>query len=120
EFETNRKPIYVLNSSCLKWIFVLFFFQEGDVIAYRILELSSTWTPELSDFRVGKVSRYHVESNQTTILPVPEYSIFPENTDEDEAQPDNSVYKDDGSLETDFSSLVDVRIVKRVSWEPQE
>ena len=26
--------------------------QEGDVIAYRLIELSSSWTPELSSYRV--------------------------------------------------------------------
>ncbi|KAL2519618.1 sphere organelles protein-related [Abeliophyllum distichum] len=57
--------------------------KEGDVIAYRTLELSSSWIPELSPYRVGKVS-----------------------------QPDNSLYKEDGSVEIDFYSLVDVRIVK--------
>jgi hypothetical protein len=27
--------------------------QEGDVIAYRVVELSLSWTPELSSYRVG-------------------------------------------------------------------
>nr|GEX21868.1 hypothetical protein [Tanacetum cinerariifolium] len=31
--------------------------QEGDVIAYRVLELTS-WTPELTSFRVRKVSHH--------------------------------------------------------------
>lgn len=26
--------------------------QEGDVIAYRLIELTASWTPELSSFRV--------------------------------------------------------------------
>ena len=27
--------------------------QEGDIIAYRLVELSTSWCPELSSFRVG-------------------------------------------------------------------
>ncbi|KAI3467611.1 hypothetical protein Pfo_024274 [Paulownia fortunei] len=93
--------------------------KEGDLIAYRILELSSSWTPELSAYRVGKVSWYNAESNQTMLVPIPEYPIVPKKVDEDEAvQPDNSLYKEDGSLEIDFSSLIDVRIFKNGSSGP--
>ncbi|KAA8533224.1 hypothetical protein F0562_033243 [Nyssa sinensis] len=49
--------------------------KEGDVIAYRLLELSSSWTPELSSFRVGKTSLYDPESNTVVLIPVPEYPI---------------------------------------------
>ncbi|KAL0357850.1 UNVERIFIED_CONTAM: Coilin [Sesamum calycinum] len=85
--------------------------KEGDLIAYRVLELSSSWTPELSAYRVGKVSWYNAESNQTMLVPVPQYPIVSKSADEDEAaQPDSSLYKEDGSLEIDFSSLIDVRI----------
>ncbi|KAG6429263.1 hypothetical protein SASPL_107308 [Salvia splendens] len=74
--------------------------KEGDLIAYRVLELSSTWTPELSAHRVGKVSWYNVESKQTMLLPVPEYPIISEEEDDGEAaQLDTSLYKEDGSLE---------------------
>ncbi|XP_011086676.1 coilin isoform X3 [Sesamum indicum] len=86
--------------------------KEGDLIAYRVLELSSSWTPELSAYRVGKVSWYNSESNQTMLVPVPQYPIRSKSGDEDEvAQPDSSLYKEDGSLEIDFSSLIDVRIL---------
>ncbi|KAL6547423.1 hypothetical protein OROMI_023144 [Orobanche minor] len=86
--------------------------REGDLIAYRILELSSTWTPELSSYRVGKVSWYNAGSGRTMLVPVPEYPIVSGKDDEDEAvQLDNSLYKEDGSLEIDFSSLIDVRII---------
>ncbi|CAA2974694.1 Zinc finger protein AZF2 [Olea europaea subsp. europaea] len=85
--------------------------KEGDLIAYRILELSSSWTPELS---VGKVSWVNTESRQIMLMPVPEYPVVSKKSDEDEyvSQPGNSLYKEDGSLEIDLSSLVDVRIVK--------
>ncbi|KAL2559866.1 sphere organelles protein-related [Forsythia ovata] len=92
--------------------------KEGDLIAYRILELSSSWTPELSPYWVGKVSWVNTESSRTMLMPVPEYPVVSKKLDEgdyeDEAptEPDNSLYKEDGSLEIDLSSLVDVRIVK--------
>ncbi|KAJ6431078.1 hypothetical protein OIU84_018552 [Salix udensis] len=47
--------------------------KEGDVIAYRLVELSSSWTPELSSYRVGKVSKYDLESNIVMLVQVPEY-----------------------------------------------
>ncbi|GFZ00043.1 hypothetical protein Acr_13g0014420 [Actinidia rufa] len=84
--------------------------KEGDVIAYRLLELSSTWTPELSPFRVGKASWYDPESDKVLLTLVPEYPITFEKPDEELA--DNSLYGENGALEIDFSSLVDVRIVK--------
>ncbi|KZV17803.1 coilin [Dorcoceras hygrometricum] len=93
--------------------------KEGDLIAYRILELSSTWTPELSAFRVGKVSFYNTESNLAILAPASDYPIVSKKVDEDEAEPpENSLYKEDGSLEIDFSSLVDVRIIKDGSSDP--
>lgn len=43
---------------------------------------------------------YNAESNQTMLLPVPEYPIVSEEDDEDgAAQLDTSLYKEDGSLE---------------------
>ncbi|XP_042053480.1 coilin-like isoform X2 [Salvia splendens] len=93
--------------------------KEGDLIAYRVLELSSTWTPELSAHRVGKVSWYNVESNQTMLLQVPEYPIVSAEDDDDEAaQLDTSLYKEDGSLEIDFSALVDVRVLSNGGSKP--
>lgn len=88
--------------------------KEGDVIAYRILELSSTWTPEVSSFRVGTVLWYKPNSKEVMLMPVPEYPVIPEKLNEDasESQPNNSIYNEDGSLQIDFSSLMDVRIVK--------
>ncbi|KAL6351465.1 hypothetical protein AAG906_040819 [Vitis piasezkii] len=91
--------------------------KEGDMIAYRLIELSSTWTPELSTFRVGKISSYDPESNKLILISVPEYPIVAETRiDEDasalEPDPDTSLYREDGSLEIDFSSLIDVRIIK--------
>ncbi|XAR64478.1 hypothetical protein NMG60_11024844 [Bertholletia excelsa] len=97
--------------------------KEGDIIAYRLVELSSTWTPELSSFRVGKTSWYNSESNKVLLQPVPEYPVSIEKkSGEDElAQgPENSLYREDGSLEIDFSTLVDVRIVKYGESEPSK
>ncbi|KAF9677862.1 hypothetical protein SADUNF_Sadunf08G0151800 [Salix dunnii] len=49
--------------------------KEGDVIAYRVVELSSSWTPELSSYRVGKISKYDHESNIVILFQVPGYPI---------------------------------------------
>lgn len=37
--------------------------QEGDIIAYRLIELSASWTPELSSFRVNKTSTFGLLQN---------------------------------------------------------
>lgn len=85
----------------------------GDVIAYRLLELSSTWTPELSPFRVGYVSWCSSKSDKIILMPVPGYPLITKNVDEEpDKQPDDSLYKEDGSLEIGFATLIDVRIVK--------
>ncbi|KAK9675514.1 hypothetical protein RND81_11G011700 [Saponaria officinalis] len=85
----------------------------GDVIAYRVLELSSSWCPELSSFRVGKISSFEQDSNRIMLVPVPEYPLNLEKHDDDDELPlRSSIYNDDGSLEIDFPSLNDVRIVK--------
>lgn len=87
---------------------------EGDVVAYRLIELSSSWTPELSAFRVGKISHYDPESNRIKLVTVPEYPIDFEKMDEEQfaAQSDTSLYGEDGSLKINYSLLLHVRIVK--------
>ncbi|XP_008446142.1 coilin isoform X1 [Cucumis melo] len=89
--------------------------QEGDLIAYRLIELSSTWTPEISSFRAGKVSWYDTESNRIMLIPVPEYPIpVKKEIDEDsELQSDTTPYGEDGSLKIDFASLVDLRLIRQ-------
>ncbi|KAJ6719658.1 COILIN P80 [Salix purpurea] len=87
--------------------------KEGDVIAYRLVELSSSWTPELSSYRVGKVSKYDLESNIVMLVQVPEYPVIPEKIDDEAstALPETSSYQEDGSLEINFSTLFEVRLV---------
>ncbi|XP_022131894.1 coilin-like isoform X2 [Momordica charantia] len=87
----------------------------GDIIAYRLIDLSSSWTPELSSFRVGKVSWCKPEANKIMLIPVPEYPfVFKKAVNEVSAtQVDTSPYAKDGSLKADYSSLVDIRIVGR-------
>ncbi|KAG8641693.1 hypothetical protein MANES_12G021100v8 [Manihot esculenta] len=89
--------------------------KEGDVIAYRLIELSSSsWTPELSSYRAGKISRYDIETNRVWLVPVPEYPMIPvkEIGDDSSAEPsETSSYARDGSLWIEFSSLVEVRLV---------
>ncbi|XP_041014682.1 coilin-like isoform X2 [Juglans microcarpa x Juglans regia] len=80
--------------------------KEGDVVAYRLIELSSSWTPEVSSLRVGKISRYIPESNRIMLVTVPEYPI------DFEKITDTSLYGENGSLKVSYSMLIDVRIVK--------
>ncbi|KAF5443073.1 hypothetical protein F2P56_035665 [Juglans regia] len=80
--------------------------KEGDVVAYRLIELSSSWTPEVSSLRVGKISRYIPESNRIMLVTVPEYPI------DFEKITDTSLYGENGSLKISYSMLIDVRIVK--------
>ncbi|XP_058092445.1 coilin [Magnolia sinica] len=79
--------------------------KEGDVIAYRLVELSSSWSPELSSFRVGKTSFYDTASNMVKLVSFPGYKMSNE-----ELQSSISPYNEDGSLEINFASLFDVRI----------
>ncbi|XP_073004407.1 coilin-like isoform X1 [Typha latifolia] len=93
--------------------------KEGDVIVYRMVELSSR-CPELSPIRVGKVSSYNCISMKIILIPVPEYPIFPPGKRDAEGlemQPGVSFYKQDGSLEIDYPSLVDVRLLKESESE---
>ncbi|XP_020588617.1 coilin-like isoform X5 [Phalaenopsis equestris] len=85
--------------------------EEGDVLIYRMVELSSTWCPELSPFRVGKVSSYDCGSSKVVLLPLPEYPITLEEVSE-EGQENGSSYEEDGTLAVDFASLLDVRLLE--------
>ncbi|KAL1289939.1 coilin isoform X2 [Arachis ipaensis] len=88
--------------------------KEGDVIAYRLIELSSSWTPELSSFRVGRITKYNAKSNRVSLEPVSEYPFeFKKKIDDDASsvQFDPSPYGEDGSLEIDYLSLAEVRMV---------
>ncbi|XP_058753942.1 coilin-like isoform X1 [Vicia villosa] len=92
--------------------------KEGNVIAYRLIELSESWTPEISSFRVGKVTQFDSKSNRIWLETVSEYPFdFRKKIDDldDDATPaqyDPSPYQEDGSLEIDYVSLADVRIIK--------
>ncbi|XP_009415977.2 coilin isoform X3 [Musa acuminata AAA Group] len=89
--------------------------EEGDILVYRLVELSSSWCPELSSFRVGKVSSYDSISMKIVLLPIPEYPISSQekkDAEESAQEPDSTLYKEDGSLEIEYTSLVDVRLLK--------
>ncbi|KAJ7945461.1 Coilin [Quillaja saponaria] len=89
--------------------------KEGDIIAYCLIELSESWTPEMSSFRVGEISQYDPELNRIKLVPVSEYPLdFKNEMDEEPSsvQQDTSFYSEDGTLEIDYSSLLDVRMVK--------
>ncbi|XP_038986855.1 coilin-like isoform X2 [Phoenix dactylifera] len=89
--------------------------QEGDVLVYRLVELSSSWCPGLSPFRVGKVSSYDSVYKKIVLVTVPEYPLFfneKNGIEESAQQPDVSHYREDGSLEIEYPSLLDVRLLK--------
>ncbi|CAJ2667915.1 unnamed protein product [Trifolium pratense] len=92
--------------------------KEGNVIAYRLIELSESWTPEISSFRVGKITQYDSKSNKIWLEQVSEFpfdfrkKINDIDDDISPAQYDPSPYQEDGSLEIDYVSLADVRIIK--------
>ncbi|KDP26679.1 hypothetical protein JCGZ_17837 [Jatropha curcas] len=90
--------------------------KEGDVIAYRLLKLSSSWTPELSSYGVGKISRYEIEKNRVGLVPVPKYPMIPEEEMGDDTSGGLSEAYPcarDGSLWIDFSSLCEVRLISQ-------
>ncbi|WZZ83511.1 hypothetical protein YC2023_104083 [Brassica napus] len=96
--------------------------KKGDIIAYRLIELTSSWTPEVSSFRVGKISYYDPGSKKVMLMPVQGYPIEKklEEDDDSSMQADTSLYNEDGSLEVEFSSLLDVRSVKTSSSDVVE
>ncbi|KFK43570.1 hypothetical protein AALP_AA1G143300 [Arabis alpina] len=96
--------------------------KKGDVVAYRLLELTSSWTPEVSPFRVGKISHYDPVSKNVTLMPVEEYPVEKklEEDDDSSMEPDTSLYKEDGSLEIEFSALLDVRCISTSSSDAAE
>ncbi|XP_076905732.1 coilin-like [Bidens hawaiensis] len=83
--------------------------KEGDVIAYRLIELNSSWTVEFSSFRVGRISYY--DAKDIVLIPVTEYPIVSDKINENGQN--DSPYKEDGTLEINYSALVDVRNVQQ-------
>ncbi|KAK9104325.1 hypothetical protein Scep_021169 [Stephania cephalantha] len=88
--------------------------KKGDVVTYRLVELSSSLCPELTPFRVGKVSWYDSLTDKIMLEPVPGYPVITKEggDDEDDAilpDSDVSLYREDGTLEIDFQLLHDVR-----------
>ncbi|KAL8142432.1 hypothetical protein V2J09_015464 [Rumex salicifolius] len=88
---------------------------EGDIIAYRLLDMSSSFCPVMTSYRVGKVSSSDPKTNRVELVPVPEYPFEYKKATDDKSKElaDASRYKEDGTLEIDFPSLSDVRIVQR-------
>ncbi|RAL39991.1 hypothetical protein DM860_008131 [Cuscuta australis] len=88
--------------------------KDGDVIAYRLLELSSNWTADLSSHHVGRVSSFNSETSRVSLMPVAGYPFCSNKPREGACTmlPSNCLHKEDGSVEIDLSSLVDVRALK--------
>ncbi|MCO5580756.1 hypothetical protein L7F22_034626 [Adiantum nelumboides] len=80
--------------------------QNGDVIVYRILELTRSCCPELSEYHVGRVLDLENQSGRLKLAEVPNYRIQRENDQ-------NPPIFEDAVLETEISSLAEVRLVER-------
>ncbi|XP_020589555.1 coilin-like isoform X2 [Phalaenopsis equestris] len=94
---------------------------KGDILAYRCVEPSSSMYPQLSSPQVGEVSSFDYKTLQIILLPAVDYVFsldeIPRGTI---GQPNASRYKEDGSLEIEFLSLVDVRLVKAHDQEKEK
>ncbi|PKU78609.1 hypothetical protein MA16_Dca011166 [Dendrobium catenatum] len=94
---------------------------KGDILAYRYVEPSSSVYPQLSSPQVGEVSSFDHKTLQILLLPVLDYVLMSEeNSHGIGVQPNASRYKEDGSLEIEYLSLVDVRMVKAHGPEEEE
>ncbi|CAL1395338.1 unnamed protein product [Linum trigynum] len=94
--------------------------KEGDIIAYRLIQLSSSWTPELSTYLVGRISKFNPQTNKIKLVPVPNYPLIPDNKlqdEESEVLPETCSLQEDGSLVMDFTSLLEVRAVNPSSTD---
>ncbi|THG01094.1 hypothetical protein TEA_019534 [Camellia sinensis var. sinensis] len=115
-FQSNRRNGYKdSNKECSEMMAVEEVKPSNDPLNFDRL-------PPLTSFpKVGKTSRCDPISHTILLTPVPEYPlIFEKQLDGDAwvQPPDNSLYREDGSLEIDFSTLVDVRIVKHGNSVP--
>ncbi|CAN0929331.1 COIL [Linum grandiflorum] len=90
--------------------------KEADIIAYRIVQLTSSWNPEVSSYLVGKISHFNPESNMIKLIAIPKYPLIPATEIVDDEAPEvlqeTCILQEDGSLEIEFSSLLEVRVVK--------
>lgn len=85
--------------------------EVGDVFVYQLLELSLSWCPEISSDRVGKVTSFDPFSMSVVLMPVPGHPIAIDKPDEEcTDEPVPSLYNDDGSLEIDLKTLINVRV----------
>lgn len=82
--------------------------RTGDLIAYRLIEMTPQWCPFVTSFRIGEVTSYNYLNLNVVLIPVPEYPIFTDDKD----QQKSSQYKEDGTLEIHYPSLIDVRLFK--------
>ncbi|CAK9196715.1 unnamed protein product [Sphagnum troendelagicum] len=94
--------------------------QIGDILAYRLVELTHSWTPEISPYRVGKVSGFGGSLGNLMLVPVAEYPLHEYSEDEGEefAQQEDIYlppYNPDGSLEVELSALMEVRVLEKGS-----
>ena len=49
----------------------------GDVIAYKLLEIGGDFTPQVSEYRLGKVSVFEPEGGSMRLVPWPDHTLHP-------------------------------------------
>ncbi|CAL8464633.1 g4168 [Coccomyxa elongata] len=111
---------------------------EGDVIAYRLLHIGDDWTPQVSEWRKGRVTSLEEPGHVLTVEPWPNSSVHPvlglrqpspaahdtwqhgtgEESDEEEEQPPSD-YTEDGVLVTASESFSDIRLIHRAIHAPE-
>ncbi|BDA49487.1 probable coilin at C-terminar half [Coccomyxa sp. Obi] len=111
---------------------------EGDVIAYRLLHIGDDWTPQVSEWRKGRVTSLEEQGHVLSVEPWPDSSVHPvlgprqpspaahdtwqqgadEASDEEEEMPPSD-YTDDGVLVTALESFSDIRLIRRATHAPE-
>lgn len=106
----------------------------GDVVAYKLLEVGSDWTPKVSSPRQGRVTEVDAATTLMTLEPYPDRNLHPllgphvvkeranvEGEDEDEGPrllPPDTPYQEDGVLTTEAGAFVEMRLVQAAKTPP--
>ncbi|GAQ88351.1 hypothetical protein KFL_004200070 [Klebsormidium nitens] len=97
--------------------------QVADVLAYRLVELTSSWTPQISEYREGRVTAFDAASGTVALAWWPAEDLvgrkeavaqLDENFEETlPAEPAFAPpYDEDGNLEINLGSLMGVKLVQ--------
>ncbi|CAK0787640.1 hypothetical protein CVIRNUC_010862 [Coccomyxa viridis] len=104
---------------------------EGDIIAYRLLHIGADWSPQVSEWREGRVVSLDTAEQSITVEPwgadaksrhqngqagYEDGNMQHEDEEEEEEPP--TEYDEDGVLRTSLHSFSDVRIIKFMPFDP--